>query len=198
MPVRPSACARSAAMSKVILSIDLGTETGWALRRADLKVESGAESFSPRSREGPGGRFIRFERWLTDLLAAHPDIARVAYERVVQGGPGQTYAAQVYGGFHALLMMACERRNIPHEGFNVSTVKLQFAGHGNASKDDIGDQCRKLGFNPSTHDEADAIAILHVATGTCPLLTMSGTTKGKKKSRPRPTRAAAAADGNPF
>jgi Holliday junction resolvasome RuvABC endonuclease subunit len=69
-------------------------------------------------------------------------------------------------------------------GLQRGQVKKQFAGSGKASKDDMIKQCRALGFNVKSDNEADAIAVLHVATGRCPLLTMSGATPKNAAKRP--------------
>lgn len=43
-----------------ILALDLGTQTGWALRDRDGAVTSGSESFKPQRFEGGGMRYLRF------------------------------------------------------------------------------------------------------------------------------------------
>lgn len=54
-------------MNANILALDLGTQTGWALRQRDGGVTSGSENFRPQRFEGGGMRFLRFKRWLTEL-----------------------------------------------------------------------------------------------------------------------------------
>jgi hypothetical protein len=164
----------------VTLALDLGSQTGFALLRADGRIESGTERFNPRANEREGGRFLRFKHWLIEVKAKNPDLRRIVFERVVQGIPNQTYAAQVYGGFLAVALMFCEHHQLEYEGFNVATVKKRFTGAGNAKKPDMVKQCEALGFKPDTHDEADAIAILHVATDRCPPITA---TPKKRKDR---------------
>ena len=56
-------------------------------------------------------------------------------------------------------------------------------------------QCEALGFRPDSDNEADAIALLHVATNRCPVLTMSGATPKKKTRKPQPE---VQAGQNPF
>jgi hypothetical protein len=51
----------------LILALDLGTQTGWALRDRDGAVTSGSESFKPQRFEGGGMRYLRFKRWLTEI-----------------------------------------------------------------------------------------------------------------------------------
>jgi hypothetical protein len=178
------------------LALDLGTNTGFAILRADGRIESGTARFAPKENEGPGVRFVRFRRWLAEVKESHPDVSRIVYERVVFGGgaPGkghQTYAAQVYGGFLAIVQMFGEQHSIAYDEFGVSTIKKQFAGHGKAAKVDVIQQCKAMGFSPGSDNEADAIALLHVATGNAPLLTMSGATpKGTRKPKAQPEVAA--------
>ena len=59
-----------------ILALDLGTTTGWAMRRGGL-ILSGVAEFKPGRFEGGGMRYLRFTRWLDKLLADQgPDILR--------------------------------------------------------------------------------------------------------------------------
>jgi hypothetical protein len=172
---------------KVTLALDLGSDTGFAVLRADGRIESGTEKFHPKNGEGPGGRFVRFRRWLVDVKQANPELARVVYEDVsFVGAPGAAYAVQLYGGFKAIVLMFVEHHQLETKGFAVSTIKKQFAGSGKAQKKDVTDSCKRLGFMPGTHNEADAIALLHVATGTAPLLTMSGATPKRRRPKPQP------------
>jgi Holliday junction resolvasome RuvABC endonuclease subunit len=171
-----------------VLALDLGSRMGWALLRADGRVESGVEAFSPKTNESPGGRFNRFRRWLVDMKQAHPELARIAYENVnFIGGPQGTYAVQVYGGFEAIVLMFCDHHQIECRGHAVGTVKKRFAGSGKATKDDMIAQCRAMGFKPQDDNEADAIAVLHVATDRCPVLTMNGATPKKRRTKSPPT-----------
>jgi hypothetical protein len=172
---------------KVTLALDLGTNTGFAVLRADGRIESGEERFNPKAGEGPGGRFVRFRRWLLDVKQANPELARVVYEDVAFiGKPGAAYAVQIYGGFLAIVLMFIEHHQLEAEGFAVGRIKKQFAGSGKAQKKDVIETCKRLGFNPGGDNEADAIALLHVATGTAPLLTMSGASPKKRAPRSPP------------
>lgn len=151
-----------------VLALDLATCTGFAILRADGSVESGSKGFAPRSKEGDGQRWARFRSWLLDIKRVHEPIERIAYEEVVGGVPGQVYAAQVYGGFVAVLQLFAEHHDIPYQGYNVSTIKKAWTGKGNATKHMMIARCRTLGFNPKDDNEADAIALLHVALDRVP------------------------------
>ena len=52
--------------ANVCLALDLGTQTGWAIGKHD-QITSGTQSFRPGRYEGGGMRFLRFQRWLTEL-----------------------------------------------------------------------------------------------------------------------------------
>ena len=55
--------------------------------------------------------------------------------------------------------------------------------------EDVIAVCRQLGFKPVDNNEADALGILHVATGNCPVLTnpVSRKVKRPKAGTPLPT-----------
>lgn len=180
------------------LALDLGTNTGFAILRADGRIESGTKHFQPGAKEGAGMRFVRFRAFLASVKDENPDLSRIVYESVVFAMTNhRSDAAQIYGGFLATLQTFAELHGVGYDGINVMTIKKQFAGHGKAAKIDVINQCKALGFNPHSDNEADAIALLHVATGNAPLLTMSGATpKQTRKKRPEP--AAPAAGANPF
>lgn len=145
---------------KVVLALDLGTKTGWALREADGTVRHGNVNLRGRGtsrNEGYGQRFLRFERWLEGSLEG---VSEVVYEKVRRHLG--TDAAHVYGGLEATLSKLCEQRNIPYRGIPVGTIKKGWTGAGNASKLEMLREAERRGFSPATEDEADALAILHV------------------------------------
>ena len=59
----------------ILLSLDLGTSTGWAIRNEYGRIVSGTASFKPRRFEGGGMRYLRFERWLNETrnVSGHID-----------------------------------------------------------------------------------------------------------------------------
>ena len=180
---------------KAILCLDLATTTGFALRRADGRIESGEVSFSLKKDEGPGRRYVKFRAWLVEQKQAHPELAEIVYEQVMGHGAFQVISAHVYGGLLATLQAFGEHHGIAYRGIGVSTIKKRFAGAGNATKGDMIAQCRALGFKPAGDNEADAIALLHVALDRCPILTKSGASPKKRTPKPQPEKPAGA---NPF
>jgi Holliday junction resolvasome RuvABC endonuclease subunit len=60
----------------------------------------------------------------------------------------------------ACLMQFCEKHNIDYCGVMVGTIKKYFTGRGNASKSDMINHARTLGFQVKNDNEADALALL--------------------------------------
>lgn len=143
-----------------ILALDLGTKTGWALKKARSSV-SGEQAFTPQRFEGGGMRYLRFERWLNELALDGIDL--VAFEEV-RNHAGVT-AAHTYGGFLATLMKWCEGYKVPYIGVPVGTIKKHATGRGNASKLEMIAAMRLKGHTllVKSDNEADALAIMYWA-----------------------------------
>ncbi|WP_240669483.1 crossover junction endodeoxyribonuclease RuvC [Achromobacter spanius] len=140
-----------------ILALDLGTKTGYAVRKRDGKVVHGTQSFAPRKSWTDGQRWLRFQSWLGQLLDLH-QVGRIAYEHV--SFHAGVRDAHCYGAFRALVEMAADRRNIELVGTNVQTVKKHWTGKGGADKATMIAQARARGFRPETDNDADALAVL--------------------------------------
>ena len=151
-------------MNTTILALDLGTHTGWALHQRDGTVTSGTEHFKPGRFEGGGMRFLRFKRWLTELLAASGALNAVYFEEVRRHAGVD--AAHVYGGLMAHLTAWCEHHNIPYQGVPVGTIKKHATGKGNAAKEEMLAAASRRGYVPIDDNEADALALLHWAIET--------------------------------
>jgi len=151
-------------MTKAILALDLGTISGWAIRNRDGAICSGSQSFELRRFDGGGMRFLRFQRWLDELISpgrSAPLVDLVVFEEVRRHLGVD--AAHAYGAFMAQLSCACERMEIPYEGVPVGTIKRHATGKGNASKELVIGAMRALGHAPADDNEADALALLHWA-----------------------------------
>ena len=150
--------------NSTILALDLGTHTGWALHQLDSTITSGTEHFKPQRFEGGGMRFLRFKRWLAELLATSGHISAVYFEEVRRHAGVD--AAQTYGGFMGHLTAWCEHHNIPYQGVPVGTIKKHATGKGNAGKDEMIASVQLRGHVPCDDNEADALALLHWAIET--------------------------------
>jgi Holliday junction resolvasome RuvABC endonuclease subunit len=125
-------------------------------------------------------RYLRFGRWLDDMLAltgsesdAPTDSAVIGavYFEEVRRHLGVD-AAHVYGGLLATLTAWCERHQIPYQGVPVGTIKRHATGKGNAGKAEVIAAMKALGHPVTDDNEADALALLHwaLAQGTDPAL----------------------------
>ena len=148
----------------VVLAIDLGTTTGWALRPLDGPIAHGFVGLRPQRFEGGGMRYLRFKRWLTEIKALATDIHAVYFEEVRRHAGVD--AAHVYGGLMATLTTWCEHHNIAYQGVPVGTIKKHATGKGNAGKSDVMAAMRQLGHPVTDDNEADALALLHWALDT--------------------------------
>lgn len=141
-----------------LLALDLGTSCGFAVVK-DGKVGSGTKKLRVDKRAF-GARFLDFRNWLLQAIALY-DIQEIYFERVY--GHTGTEAAHVYGGLMYTLATVCLELNLKCVGFAVQTIKKFMTGKGNANKAEIIAAAKQKGFNPKTHDEADAIAIMLLA-----------------------------------
>lgn len=168
----------------VILALDLGTTTGWALRSANGPVAHGFVSFKSQRFEGGGMRYLRFGRWLADMLAlSGQQSGSQTGSQINLTGIGAVYfeevrrhlgvdAAHVYGGLLATLTAWCEHHQIPYQGVPVGTIKRHATGKGNAGKAEVIAAMKALGHPVTDDNEADALALLHwaLAQGADPAL----------------------------
>ncbi|EJF87346.1 crossover junction endodeoxyribonuclease RuvC [Bartonella rattimassiliensis] len=146
--------------AQTILCLDLGTNTGWALRDANGHITSDTEYFQSRRFEGGGMRYLHFKKWLSELKRSVDEIDAVYFEEVRRHVG--TDASHVYGGFLATLTAWCEHHQIPYEGIPVGTIKKAMTGKGNASKAEMIKAVCAKGHAPQDDNEADALAILYL------------------------------------
>ena len=142
----------------VILALDLGQRTGWAVRSRDGAIASGVQEFRPGRFEGGGMIWLRFRAWLQEIDETAGGVGVVVFEEVRRHLG--TAAGHAYGGYLAHLTAWAEANKIPYQGVPVGTIKRHIAGKGNADKQAVIAAVRKLGFNPADDNEADALALL--------------------------------------
>lgn len=146
---------------KAILALDLGTNTGWAC--ASGAITSGTSSFKPGRYEGGGMRYLRFRAWLNDMRKLLQADELVVYFEEVRRHLS-TDSAHVYGGLLGTLTAWCEETKVPYSGVPVGTIKKIATGKGNASKQQVIDAVRQLGYSPKDDNEADALALLYTVS----------------------------------
>jgi hypothetical protein len=154
----PTTVIVPASGTPVLLALDLGTSTGWAIRGHEGLITSGTVSLRPGRFDGGGMRYLRFTNWLAELDRLSGPIASIWFEEVRRHAA--TDAAHVYGGLMATLTAWAELRGVPYEGVPVGTIKRHATGKGNAPKQAMIAAARARGFSPADDNEADAIALL--------------------------------------
>ncbi len=143
---------------QTILTLDLGTTTGWAIHDAQGVKTSGTMSFASQRFEGGGMRYLRFKRWLTEIKHSLGALDAVYFEEVRRHLGVD--AAHAYGGFMAHLTAWCEHHSIPYQGIPVGTIKKHATGKGNANKEAMIAAMTARGFIPADDNEADALALM--------------------------------------
>ena len=141
-----------------ILTLDLGTKTGWAVRCKTGEIHSGIKIFKATRFEGGGMPFLKFKNWLDEMEASY-EVFDLVYFEEVRRHIG-TDAAHKYGGFIGQLTSWCESHHIPYQGIPVGTIKKHITGKGNASKQEVIAAVRAKGFDPKDDNEADSLALL--------------------------------------
>ena len=141
-----------------ILTLDLGTKTGWALKLPD-GIVSGTYNFKPQRFEGGVMRYLRFKSWLNDIKAQAGHLDAVLFEEVRRHL--STDSAHAYGGFMAVLTSWCEHHQVPYRGVPVGSIKSHATGKGNASKEQMTAAMIVKGHSPQDDNEADALALLY-------------------------------------
>lgn len=143
-----------------ILALDLGTKTGYALRRRDDTIIHGTEIFTPRKSWSPGQKWQRYRTWLSALIVRE-QVHVIAYEEVRRHAG--TLAAHAYGGFLAMLEMTADQHNVELRCESVGGIKKAWTGKGNADKDAMVAEAKRRGFRVADDNNADALAILFLA-----------------------------------
>ena len=153
----------------IVLGLDVATNTGFCVGDVDrdtknaVWVQSGVVNFEPKRGEGKGMRFLRFRRWLYDMIEEFkPGI--IAYEQSHhRGGP----ATEVGVGLTTIVMEVGDEKEIPYATVRTSTLKKEATGKGNAGKAEMVAAANALGApypgGIESDDEADAIHIFRWA-----------------------------------
>lgn len=144
-----------------ILSLDLGTNTGWATWTEATHIKSGVQSFTNDRFSGGGMPFLRFTQWLDEMNQIVDGFDLVTFEEVRRHAG--TTAAHKYGGFLSVLAMWCENKKIPYQGVPVQHIKKHATGKGNARKEAVIGAMVEFGHDPRDDNEADALALLYYA-----------------------------------
>jgi len=139
-----------------ILALDCATKTGWAAYCDGAITESGVQDFAKRRGESNGLMFLKFRKWLKEIVWLwKPDL--IAYERAhYRGGAATNVCVGLTTRVEEVAALA------ESELAAVTTTELKkFAtGGGKASKEDMVAAAQgHIGRPPIDDNEADAIMI---------------------------------------
>ena len=144
-------------MPIITVGFDMATKTGWAVKQDDIILASGMQDFSKRRGESNGIMFLRFRRWVLELLSnlSKKPVA-VGYEQAHFRGSG----TEVLLGLQTHLQGVCAELELENIGVHSGTLKKWFCGSGKASKQEmIKEAAIKMGRDPIDDNEADAVAV---------------------------------------
>ena len=142
-----------------ILSLDLGSNTGWCYLEDGKIINSGVATFKKHKDEKPGKKFFEFQNFLIDFNG----VDEIYYEIVPR--TMSRYAAEVYHGFLAILHVFNYSMDIRCSGIYSGTWKKEFTGKGNAKKHEVCKQAIDIGWlngkagTDQKNDEADSIGV---------------------------------------
>lgn len=151
-----------------ILALDTGTACGWATWEPKRETfTSGTQHFKLGRGESPGMRFLRFRRWLSEMLdLVKPKV--IAYERSAHFKSAA--AAEVCHGFQTIMHEEAACREIDTAPIQNSALKSHATGKGNCGKPAMVAAARKrwlIQLDDEEDDRADALCILAWALEEC-------------------------------
>jgi Holliday junction resolvasome RuvABC endonuclease subunit len=141
-----------------IIGLDTATKTGWAIfdSASGKIIESGVQDFAKRRGESNGLMFLRFLKWLSQIIdTARPDL--IAYERAHHRGGAAT---EICVNLTGRVQEAAADNGLECATVPTMTLKKWSTGRGNAGKPEMIAAARKLiGREPIDDNEADAVMI---------------------------------------
>lgn len=142
-----------------LLFLDVSTKTGWAAYDAvNNYIEVGKEVFETRRGESNGMRFLRFRKWLYEMVK-HVKPAIIGYEQSHHRGGAAT---ELCVGLTTRVQEVAASRGIEYVGVHTATLKKFITGSGRGDKKMVIEAIKKLYPDIKTahkdHDIADALA----------------------------------------
>ena len=140
-----------------ILALDFGQKCGWAIgapgNTGVILSVSDTENFKRRASDSRGMVFVRFDKWINEMLSEHKP-AMVVHERPHLRGRA---ASEVLNGMLAFMVKACRIHGVQYTDCPSTTLKKFATGKGNASKDKMMEAYReKWKKDPVDDNECDA------------------------------------------
>jgi Holliday junction resolvasome RuvABC endonuclease subunit len=153
-----------------VLALDLATKTGWALRDRNGNILSGVQEFVLKRGESAGMRFLRFRKWLKEVLNLAEmglDFSKempglIVFEQAHHRGG---HATQLAVGLVTDVLAEAARRNLEHMPVHTASLKKWATGKGNAGKPAMIEKASELYPNEKILDDNHADALLLLKYG---------------------------------
>jgi Holliday junction resolvasome RuvABC endonuclease subunit len=144
-------------MKKVVLGIDPGTQTGWALCQDGQIINSGVISFDKIASKGYGAMFAAFRHWLRDFHTDYKLLA-IAYELPFHRG---AITSRITGGMAAHIMERAYTWRCKSLAVQTLSLKKFATGSGKSDKIMMIAAAKKYiqGDREISEHEADAVHI---------------------------------------
>lgn len=143
-------------MSKRILALDLATKTGWA-RNYGPEPRSGVVKFKGKTR---GERFEELIDWLRQFNKVIYMAELTVFETPHMRGGDATRSCV---GMVAMIEYFASLNGLQTDEYRPDAIKRFATGTAKASKEQMIEAARKLGYNPKDDNESDAIHLLRLA-----------------------------------
>lgn len=144
-----------------VLSLDLATTSGWAYNQPTMN--GGVWELKPKKGSSDGMKLIKLRSLLEDFYEQVNGLDMIIYER-----PAGRFINGVISVAElvSVVKMFCEDKGINYTSYRPAEIKKAMAGSGNANKDVMLAEANKRwpNVNILTHDQADAMLMLELAT----------------------------------
>lgn len=154
-------------MSMPVLALDLATKTGWALLDRNGRTESGVQEFQLKRGESKGMRFLRFRKWMKDMLSlgelgsqySKEVPGLVIYEMAHHRGGDAT---ELCVGLVTNVLADAAQHGLEHMSVHSATLKKFATGSGKSSKEEMILKAKEMypGVELLDDNHADALLML--------------------------------------
>lgn len=149
-------------MSKIILAVDPGLNTGYALSTGKY----GKWDFSRSPGDPVGMPAVLFYKRLT-LFCAQNEVEVLAYEKLFHMA-GKRAGRGVQYGWETIVLMVAAELGMELVSYWPTNIKKRFTGSGKADKDDMRAKlAADHGIDVDDHNTVDALILLFLARQDC-------------------------------
>lgn len=147
----------------MIIGLDLGAVTGWAIGDDESDTRAILESGHKKvgDRKLPAQRFVNFNKLLDEIQKKIGDKLNCVYYEYVYMPHKSTEAAYAYGGYKACLEVWADSRRVKLQGVLCSSARKHVLGSGGLNKEAAFEKIKILYPHVLDHNEADAVLVAH-------------------------------------